>query len=101
MITFDPENRPGVSALLTTAAICTGRDEREIADEIGMGGAGQLKRYVTDAVNDYFAPIRARRTELERDLTYISDVLADGNRRANEIANATLDEVRRAMGMVY
>ena len=101
MITFDPENRPGVSALLTTAAICTGRDEREIADEIGMGGAGQLKRYVTDAVNDYFAPIRARRVELERDLGYISDVLADGNRRANEIADATLDEVRHAMGMVY
>jgi aconitate hydratase len=81
--------------------VVTGRDEAEIADEIGMGGAGQLKRFVTDAVNDYFAPIRARRTELERDLTYISDVLADGNRRANEIANATLDEVRRAMGMVY
>ena len=101
MITFDPENRPGVSALLTTAAICTGRDEVEIADEIGMGGAGQLKRYVTDAVNDYFAPIRARRVELERDLGYISDVLADGNRRANEIADATLDEVRHAMGMVY
>ncbi|MDD6785091.1 MAG: tryptophan--tRNA ligase, partial [Eggerthellales bacterium] len=27
MITFDKENRPGVSALLTTAALCTGRKE--------------------------------------------------------------------------
>ena len=101
MITFDPENRPGVSALLTTAGICTGRDPREIADEIGMDGAGALKRYVTEAVNGYFEPIRARRAELEQDMGYIRDVLADGNRRANEIADATLAEVREAMGMVY
>ena len=100
-ITFDPENRPGVSALLTTAGICTGRDPEEIAAEIGMGGAGQLKRYVTESVNSYFAPIRERRHELEQDMDYIRDVLAEGNRRANEIANATLDEVRAAMGMVY
>ena len=100
-ITFDPENRPGVSALLTTAGICTGRDPQEIAAEIGMGGAGQLKRYVTEAVNEYFAPIRERRRELENDIDYIKDVLAEGNKRANEIGNKTLDEVREAMGMVY
>ena len=56
MITFDPENRPGVSGLISTAAICTGRDEVEIAEEIGMGGSGALKKYVTEAVNEYFAP---------------------------------------------
>ncbi|MCH3948413.1 MAG: tryptophan--tRNA ligase [Olsenella sp.] len=100
-ITFDPEGRPGVSALLTTAGICSGRDPREIADEIGMGGAGQLKRYTAEAVNEYFAPIRERREKLAGDLDYVKDVLRDGNRRANEIAHETLNEVREAMGMVY
>ena len=100
-ITFDPDNRPGVSALLTTAGICLDRDPVEIATEIGNGGSGQLKKVVTEAVNGYFAPIRERRHELERDMDYIRDVLADGNRRANEIAEATLAEVREAMGMVY
>ena len=66
MITFDPENRPGVSGLLSTAAICTGRSEVEIAEEIGMGGSGQLKKYVTEAVNEYFAPIRERRQRYEK-----------------------------------
>ena len=100
-ITFDPDNRPGVSALLTTAALCTGRTEVEIAEEIGDGGSGTLKKYVTQSVNDYLAPIRARREELMQDPAYIADILADGNRRANEIANETLGEVREAMGMVY
>ena len=101
MITFDPENRPGVSGLLSTAAICTGRDPKEIADEIGMGGSGALKKYTTEAVNDYFAEIRERRHAYENDLNYVKDVLHEGNRRANAIANATLAEVREAMGMVY
>ena len=101
MITFDPENRPGVSGLLSTAAICTGRSEIEIAEEIGMGGSGQLKKYVTEAVNSYFEPIRERRHRFENDLDYVKDVLAEGNRRANEIAEATLAEVADAMGMVY
>lgn len=100
-ITFDPEARPGVSALLTTAALCTGRTEEEIAAEIGDGGSGTLKKYVTESVNGYLAPIRARRQELSRDMGYIEEVLHEGNRRANEIADATLDEVRATMGMVY
>ena len=101
MITFDPEARPGVSGLLSTAAICTGRSEVEIAEEIGMSGAGALKKYVTEAVNSYFEPIRERRRRFEQDLDYVKDVLHEGNRRANEIAEATLNEVREAMGMVY
>lgn len=100
-ITFDPEGRPGVSALLTTAGICSGRDSHEIAEEIGMGGAGELKRYTTQVVNDYLAPIRERRRRFEEDLDYVRDVLHDGNRRANGIAEATLEEVREAMGMIY
>ena len=100
-ITFDKENRPGVSALLTTAALCTGRTEIAITEEIGDTGAGALKKYVTESVNTFLAPHRERRRELEHDLDYTKDVLHEGNKRANEIANATLDEVREAMGMVY
>ena len=101
MITFDKENRPGVSALLTTAALTTGRTEQDIAAESGNDGAGALKRYVTESVTAYLAPIRERRRELEGQPEMVREILHEGNRRANEIANTTLDEVREAMGMVY
>ena len=101
MIPFDKETRPGVSALLTTAALTTGRTEQDIAAEIGNDGAGALKRYVTESVNAYLAPIRERRRELEGQPEMVREILHEGNRRANEIANTTLDEVREAMGMVY
>ena len=100
-IYYDKENRPGVSALLTTAALCTGRTEVEIADEIGESGSGALKAYVTQSVNEFLAPHRERRAVLAKDMDYIKDVLHEGNKKANAIAEATLQEVRQAMGMVY
>ncbi len=100
-ITFDPDNRPGVSALLTTAALTSGRSEVDIAAEIGEAGSGALKAFVTESVNGYLAPIRERRHELERDLSYIEDVLHEGNKLANDVAQTTLNEVREAMGMIY
>jgi tryptophanyl-tRNA synthetase len=100
-ITYDKENRPGVSALLTTAALCTGRSEEEIAAEIGNDGSGALKKYVTESVNTYLAPIREKRRALENDLDTIKDILHEGNKKANLIADATLNEVREAMNMLY
>ena len=100
-ITFDPINRPEVSALLTTAGLTTGRDPKEIAEEIGDAGAGALKMYVVESVNNYLAPMRERRAELAKDMDYVRDVLAEGNRKANAIANETLEQVRDAMGMRY
>ena len=89
------------SGMLPTAARCTVRTELDMAAEIGDVGSGALKKYVTESVNEFLAPIRERRVQLAGDTDYIKDVLHDGNRRANEIANATLDEVRAAMNMVY
>lgn len=100
-ITFDPVERPGVAGLLTTAGLCLGRTPEEIADQIGDGGAGRLKQVTTDAVNGYLAPHRRRRAELAANRDAVRDILARGNDRANEVAEATLDEVRSAMGTVY
>ena len=100
-ITFYPVRRPEVSALLTASGLVTGRDPAEIAAEIGNGGGGALKAYVTKSVNEFLAPHRERRAELARDMDTIRDILHDGNARANAIANETLDQVRDAMGMSY
>lgn len=100
-IAFDPVARPGVSGLLSTAALCTGRAPEQIADEIGDGGSGALKRLTTEAVNEFLAGHRERRAEFAADPTVVDDVLRRGNARANKIADATLREVREAMGMGY
>jgi tryptophanyl-tRNA synthetase len=100
-ITYDPERRPEVSNLLLIAALCTGRDPVDIADELGRRGAAALKALVTEAVNEELRPLRQRRRELATDPGYLQQVVADGNARANDIADHTLQRVREVMEMVY
>jgi len=100
-VSYDPAGRPEVSSLVLLAALCLDRDPVAVAAEIGDGGAALLKRVVTDAVNERFAPVRARRAELAADPGYARQVLRDGCGRARALAAATLEEVRDAMGMRY
>lgn len=99
-ISYDPVGRPAVSNLVLLAALCSGEDPVELADTIGDGGAARLKKVTTDAVNDHFRPIRARRREYAADRSIVADLLCAGNARANGIAEESLDRVREAMGTV-
>ena len=100
-ISYDPTNRPEVSNLVNLAALCLDRSPEDVAADIGDGGGGGLKKLVTEAVNERFAGHRARRADFVADPGHLASILAEGNSRANAIADDTLDEVRRAMRMVY
>lgn len=101
-ITYEPERRPAVANLLLLASLCNDEDPRALAERLGDGGGGALKNEVTEIINAFFAPLRARRAELAKDAIGLTrQVLKAGNKRANEVAERTLVEVREAMNMRY
>ncbi|MDP9847841.1 tryptophan--tRNA ligase [Streptosporangium lutulentum] len=100
-ITYDPVTRAEVSSLVLLAALCLNRDPHRVAEDIGAGGAAALKRTVTEAVNEYLAPMRARRARYAQERTYLRHILREGIGRANAVAESTLDEVRTAMNALY
>jgi tryptophanyl-tRNA synthetase len=97
-ISYEPDSRPEVSSLVLLAALCQGRDPALVAADIGPGGAAALKSVVTESVNEFLRPIRARRAEVAADRGYLREVLRSGNAQARSIANRTLAGVRAAMG---
>ncbi|MEU8230125.1 tryptophan--tRNA ligase [Actinoplanes sp. NPDC048967] len=100
-ITFDPQARPAVSGLVQLAALCLDQDPHEVAATIGAAGAAALKRTVTEAVNEFLAPMRARRAAYAQEPGLVREVLRTGNARADAVADQTLQEVREAMGTLY
>jgi tryptophanyl-tRNA synthetase len=94
-ITFDPQARPGIAALLQLAAACSGRSPEDVAVEIGDRGAAALKALTTEAVCEFLRPIGRRRADL--DDAEVTDVLRRGIARARDIAVQTLDEVHAAL----
>ena len=100
-ITYEPDRRPEVASLVLLGALCRGEEPAAFAAGIGSAGAAGLKAAVTEAVNEHLRPLRARRRELAADRVAVLDVLRRGNARAGELAEATLERVRTAMGMRY
>jgi tryptophanyl-tRNA synthetase len=100
-ITYEPERRPEVANLLLIASLCTGEPPAAIAERIGDGGSGAVKKLVTDALNAELQPLRERRARFEKDPLVIEQTLRQGIARANEAAEATLREARQAMQMDY
>ena len=60
-----------------------------------------VKARLEAVLQEFLAPIRARRAELEKDRGHVMQILKDGTARAREVAAQTADEVKRAMGLSY
>lgn len=99
-ITYDPVNRPEVANLLSLISLCTGEEPESIAQRIGDGGGGMLKKVLTEAMNEKLRPLRQKRAQLEADPAYIRQVLLEGSAKAREIGIKTLEEVRERMNML-
>jgi tryptophanyl-tRNA synthetase len=65
----------------------------------GGTGYGDFKKELFEKLWAYFAPMRARRDELQRDKSYIDNVLAKGAKRANAVADQVMTRVRAAVGL--
>src|ERR1043166_5615585 len=65
----------------------------------GGSGYGEFKKQLFEKLWEYFAPMRKRREEIQRDKNYIDNVLAKGAKRANEIADQVMTRVRKAVGL--
>jgi tryptophanyl-tRNA synthetase len=62
-------------------------------------GCIECKGWAADAIVAALAPIQERRTRFEQNPALVSDILADGARRATARAEQTMQEVRSAMGL--
>jgi tryptophanyl-tRNA synthetase len=62
-------------------------------------GCVECKQLLAGGVNEALGPFRERRAEIAERRGYVEEVLAEGARRAREIAVVTISEVRDKMGL--
>ena len=99
-IRFDPENKPGISNLLSIYSALTGDPISKIEASLSGSGYGALKTEVAEAVVSALAPLRTRTNELLEDAAELDRLLAKGAARANEAAEKTLKVVYENLGLV-
>jgi len=74
-----------------------GWSEVEVQCRAGEIGCVECKRQLARFVDNFLAPIRAKREELEKHPDLVEDIIREGNKKAQEVAARTMAEVRDAM----
>jgi tryptophanyl-tRNA synthetase len=99
-IKFDPENKPGVSNLLTIYSCATGTTLPEAEQQFAGQGYGTLKTTVGEAVAELLRPIQAETARLLADPGYLESVYRQGAERAAARAEPVLNRVKEKLGFV-
>ena len=97
---FNPDEKPGVSNLLTILSVLTGRDMPSLEAELNGQGYGALKSAVADAVVGLTTQFREATRDWLADEARLDAVLADGAARARKVAGETLDRAYDAVGFL-
>ncbi|MBE2181568.1 MAG: tryptophan--tRNA ligase [Chthoniobacterales bacterium] len=76
-------------------------DAAAMAERFRAGGTGygDFKKQLFGTVWEYFAPMRAKRAELEADPGYVDGILRTGAEKANAIAEKVMARVEAAVGL--
>ncbi len=98
----DPGKIEGNVVFTYLDAFC---EDRQLVEELKVhyrgGGLGDvtLKRHLEDVLQELLAPIRGRRVQYAAEPDYIMEIVREGTRKARERTEATLAELRSALGL--
>ncbi|HET6763507.1 MAG TPA: tryptophan--tRNA ligase [Longimicrobiaceae bacterium] len=97
----DPKDPEGSNIIALYRLVASKDDVAQMEADFRAGGTGygHFKQRLFDALWAHFAPMRERRAELEARPGYVDDVLAEGARKAQQVAQGTIDRVWKAVGL--
>ena len=98
-IKYDPSKKPGISNLLTIYALFGRKSIREIEKEFKNKGYADFKKSLAKLLVNSLEPFRRKQKELLTREVYVKEILNQGARRAGIIAQSTMEDVRKKMGL--
>lgn len=100
VVHYDPENKKGVSNLMSIYALAAGRTIEQVENEFAGKGYGDFKLAVGEAVVELLRPIREKAEQLMQDKDYLASIYREGAERASSVAYKTLRKVYKKVGFV-
>ncbi|MBI4135269.1 tryptophan--tRNA ligase [Candidatus Uhrbacteria bacterium] len=94
------EDKPALTNLLTIYSEVSGLPISKLEKQYAGKGYAEFKDDLAEAVVKFLEPIQKRRRELEKKRGYVEEVLAHGAAKARPLAQKTLTEVKKRMGLL-
>jgi tryptophanyl-tRNA synthetase len=97
-VAFDPDNQPGISNLLQIYGLLKSQSVEEAAQEFaGLTQYGEFKKVVAEAIAEFLQDFQTKLAHVDQ--TAIDAKLISSEKAMNDIANATLFRVQKAVGL--
>ena len=100
IIKDDPLKKPGISNLLTIYSLFSGKKIKDLEKNFKGRGYEEFKKSLTKLLIETLGPLRKKRKELLSREVYVKEILEQGRKRAQVIAQSTMAEVKKKMGLI-
>ncbi|MDQ6603209.1 MAG: tryptophan--tRNA ligase [Chloroflexota bacterium] len=98
-VVFD-ESRPGIFNLLSIYQAFTGESRETIEGRFAGQGYGAFKKDLADIIIEGLRPLQERYAQITAEPGYVERILKEGADRARPIADETLANAKRGMGLL-
>lgn len=99
-VKYDPQNKPAVSNLLAIYRELSGKPMEKIEKMFTGKGYADFKKSLAKVVIDYFADFRKKKAALLKKPATLKKVLNAGSKKAREIADRKIVEVKSKLGLL-
>ena len=99
IIKYDPNKKPGISNLLMIYSSFSGKSMAEVERKFKGKSYEDLKKQLVSLLILKLEPFRRKKKELLSREIYVQEFLEQGRKRAQIIAQSTMQEVRTKMGL--
>ena len=100
IVKYDLKKKAGISNLLTIYSLLSDKPIKDIEKKFKNKGYSDFKKSLAELTINYLEPLRRKRKELLSREVYVKEILKQGERKAQTIAQSTMQEVRKRMGLV-
>jgi len=98
-IDYSQEKKPGISNLLTIYSLFSGKSIKEIEKKFKGKGYAEFKKSLAKFLINSLEPFRKKRKELLKREVYVKEILKQGKRKAQVVAQSTMQDVKKKMGL--
>ena len=99
IIKYEPKNKPGISNLLTIYSLFSNKTIKELEKKFKGQGYADFKKSLAKLLILKLKPFRQKRKELLAREVYVKEILNQGTKRAQIIAQSTIQDIRKKMGL--
>jgi len=100
VIKYDPQKKPGISNLLTIYSLFSGKSIKELEKKFKSSGYEKFKKSLAELLINSLEPLSKKRKELFQREIYVKEILEQGRKKAQLLAQSTIAEVKKKMGLI-